>query len=97
MRQPRCRGRNADKGLSDSMECIVGEQRGFYGKWLEQLQRRNLLEGYQAKKFIKYINRVESLKEMDTDFILKTLGHIKVFWDGTLLLVFLDGTKIECK
>lgn len=34
---------------------------------------------------------------MDTDFMLKTLDHIKVFEDGTLLVVFLDGTEIECK
>ena len=37
------------------------------------------------------------LTEMDTDFMLKTLDHIKVFEDGTLLMVFLDGTEIECK
>ena len=29
--------------------------------------------------------------------MLKTLEHIKVFEDGTLLVVFLDGTEIECK
>ena len=39
----------------------------------------------------------EVLTEMDTDFMLKTLDHIKVFEDGTLLVVFLDGTEIECK
>lgn len=39
----------------------------------------------------------ETLTEMDTDFMLKTLDHIKVFEDGTLLVVFLDGTEFECK
>jgi len=34
---------------------------------------------------------------MDTDFILKTLNHIKVFEDGLLMVVFMDGTEIECK
>ena len=29
--------------------------------------------------------------------ILKTLDHIKVFEDGTLLVVFLDGSEIECR
>ena len=37
------------------------------------------------------------MTEMDTDFMLKTLDHIKVFEDGTLLVVFLDGTESECK
>lgn len=30
MCQPPCRGRNADKGLSDGLECISGEPRGFH-------------------------------------------------------------------
>lgn len=34
---------------------------------------------------------------MDTDFMLKTLAHIRVFEDGTLVVVFLDGMEIECK
>ena len=31
MRQPPRRGRNADKGLSDGLERIGGEPRGFHG------------------------------------------------------------------
>ena len=46
---------------------------------------------------IEYTDGAEPLTEMDTDFMLKTLDHIKVFEDGTLLVVFLDGTEIECK
>ena len=34
---------------------------------------------------------------MDTDFMLKTLDYIKVFENGTLLVVLLVGTEIECK
>ena len=37
------------------------------------------------------------MTEMDTDFMLKTLDHIKVFEDGTLAVMFLDGTETECK
>ena len=37
------------------------------------------------------------MTEMDTDFMLKTLDYIKVFENGTLLVVFLDGTEIECR
>ena len=55
------------------------------------------MECYRAEKFIEYTDGAESLTEMDTDFMLKTLNHIKVFEDGTLWVVFLDGTEIECK
>ena len=65
--------------------------------FMEQLQSENLLEDYRAEKLIEYTDGAEPLMEMDTDFMLKTLDHIKVFEDGTLLVVFLDGTEIECK
>ena len=76
---------------------LVENRADFMEQWTEQLQSENLLEGYRAEKFIEYTDGAEPLKEMDTDFMLKTLDHIKVFEDGTLLVVFLDGTEIECK
>ena len=97
MCQPPRRGRNADKGLSDGLERIGGEREDFMEQWTEQLQSENLLESYRAEKFIEYTDGAKPLTEMDTDFMLKTLDHIKVFEDGTLLVVFLDGTEIECK
>ena len=76
---------------------LVENRADFMEQWTEQLQSENLLEGYRAEKFIEYTDGAEPLTEMDTDFMLKTLDHIKVFEDGTLLVVFLDGTEIECK
>lgn len=55
------------------------------------------MTGYWVEKFMEYTKDTEQLKEMDTDFMLKTLDHIKVFEDGTLLVVFLDGSEIECR
>ena len=79
-------------------DCLLYTSReDFMEQWTEQLQSENLLEGYRAEKFIEYTDGAEPLTEMDTDFMLKTLDHIKVFGDGTLLVVFLDGTEIECK
>ena len=76
---------------------LVENREDFMEQWTEQLQSENLLEGYRAEKFIEYTDGAEPLTKMDTDFMLKTLDHIKVFEDGTLLVVFLDGTEIECK
>ena len=90
-------GRNADKGISDGLECVGENREDFMEQWTEQLQSENFLESYRAEKFIEYTDGAESLTEMDTDFMLKTLDHIKVFEDGTFLVVFLDGTEIECK
>ena len=76
---------------------LVENREDFMEQWTEQLQSENLLESYRAEKFIEYTDGAEPLTKMDTDFMLKTLDHIKVFEDGTLLVVFLDGTEIECK
>ena len=76
---------------------LLENREDFMEQWTEQLQSENLLESYRAEKFIEYTDGAKSLTEMDTDFMLKTLDHIKVFEEGTLLVVFLDGTEIECK
>jgi hypothetical protein len=76
---------------------LVENRENFMERWKEQMQGENLLEGYRAEKFMEYTDGAEPLAEMDTDFMLKTLDHIKVFEDGTLRVVFLDGTEIECK
>ena len=76
---------------------LVENREAFMERWKEQMQSENLLEGYRAEKFIEYTDGVQLLTEMDTDFMLKTLDYIKVFENGTLLVVFLDGTEIECR
>ena len=97
MRQPPRRGKNADKGISDGLECVGGKPRGFHGAVDRTVAEQDLLEGYRAEKFIEYTDGAEPLTEMDTDFMLKTQDNIKVFEDGTLAVMFLDGTETECK
>ena len=57
----------------------------------------DLLGGYRAEIFMEYTENLVKMTEMDTDLMLKTLDHIKVCEDGTLVVVFLEGTEIECK
>lgn len=76
---------------------LVENRESFLERWKEQMQGEDLLAGYRAEKFMEYTDGAESLVEMDTDFMLKTLDYIKVFEDGVLVVVFLDGTEIECK
>ena len=76
---------------------LVENRESFLERWKEQMQGEDLLVGYRAEKFMEYTDGAEPLVEMDTDFMLKTLDHIKVFEDGVLVVVFLDGTEIECK
>lgn len=97
MRQSPCRGRNVDTELSDGLECSGGEQSGFHGVVDGTDAEQEPVGRLSGREFIKYINGAGSLTEMDTDFMLKTLDHIKIFEDGMLVVMFLDGTETECK
>ena len=97
MCQPPCRGRNIDKGLSDGLECIGGEPRGFHGAVDGTAAEREPIGRLSGREVHRIHGWSRTFDGMDTDFMLKTLDHIKVFEDGTLLVVFLDGTEIECK
>lgn len=76
---------------------LVVNRDSFLKRWKKQRQSENLLECYRAERFIEYTEGTEPLTEMNTSFMLKTLDYIKVFEDGKLVVVFLDGTEIECK
>lgn len=75
---------------------LVENREIFLEQWKQQMQG-DLLAGYQAEKFVEYTKDAKPLKEMDTNFMLKTLDHIKIFEDGTRRVIFLNGTEIECK
>jgi hypothetical protein len=64
---------------------LAENRENFMERWKDQMQGENLLEDYWAEKFMEYTDRAMPLTDMDTDFMLKTLDHIKVFKDGTLL------------
>lgn len=76
---------------------ILENREYFIEKRKDQKQSENLLKGYRAERFIELVIGGEPIQKLETDFMLKTLDHIKVFEDGTLMVVFLGGTEIEFK
>ncbi|XKH51771.1 hypothetical protein LG275_06190 [Chryseomicrobium palamuruense] len=56
----------------------------------------NPLEQYRAVQFADITENAKHIKEIDTDFILRTLDHIKVFETGRIIIRFMDGTEMEC-
>lgn len=55
--------------------------------WEKQKKSENLLEVYRAMDFQELAKSGQPLEKMETDFMLQVLDHIKVFEDGTLMLV----------
>lgn len=73
---------------------ILENKEYFLRKWAEQEKSECLLEAYRAKDFRILVNNVV-IREMDINFMLRVLDCLKIFENGRLLLVFLDGTEIE--
>jgi len=43
------------------------------------------------------VQETEPMEKMETDCMLKILDYIRVCEDGNLVVVFLEGTEIECR
>jgi hypothetical protein len=95
--QQACGREYTGKSLCYGLECYIGEYGVFFQKWEQQKKSENLLEVYRAKDYQELTKDKMLIDKMDTDFMLRVLNHIKVFEDGRLMLMFLDGTEIECK
>ena len=76
---------------------ILENKEYFLRKWTEQGKSDDLLEVYRAKDFRELTKERVLTEKYDTDFMLRVMSCIKVFDDGKLLLMFLDGTEVECK
>ena len=64
-------------------------------EWEQAMVGDDLLARYRAKDFLQLTEKAEPIDEMDTDFMLRVLDYIKVYEEGTLVVVFLDGMEIE--
>ena len=73
---------------------LVSEKEQHKIRWKEQQENENLLIKYRATKFLKLIDEVGAVSEMNTDHMLATLECIKVFEDGQLTINFLDGAEV---
>ena len=69
----------------------------YYEWWKVQQESENLLEAYYAKRFVELTQTIDLEELVDDDFMLKVLSHIKIFEDGTLVVIFLDGSEVELK
>lgn len=76
---------------------ILENKEYFLQRWKQQEKSADLLEVYRAKDFRELANIDIMDGKMGTDFMLRVLDCIKVFENGQLIVVLLDGSGIECK
>ena len=76
---------------------MLENRENFLQKWEEMAKSEDLLLAYRAQDFTQIVKTAKPLEKIEIGLMLRVLDHIKVFDSGTLMVVFLDGTGIECK
>jgi len=86
-----------EKAFVMAWNAIMENKEYFIEKWEKRTKGDDLLAAYRAMLFIEFVQETELMKKMETNFMLKTLDHIRVCEDGNLVIVFLEGLEIECR
>jgi hypothetical protein len=60
----------------------------------DQQKVDDLLARYRATNFLKLVDEIGMITEMNTEHMLATLECIKFFEDGHLEIIFLDGYEV---
>lgn len=68
---------------------------GEVSEKLKEVFKKSNYESYSVQ-FADITEGAKHIKEIDTDFILRTLDYIKVFETGKIIIRFMDGTEMEC-
>ena len=59
------------------------------------MQGEDLLAKFRAMDFMEIMKNAQPIKELDINLMLRTVDCIKVYENGMVVTVFLDGTEIE--
>ncbi|MBV4424277.1 recombinase family protein [Clostridium tyrobutyricum] len=94
-----CTNRHVDDGTLHqafiyAWNSIITEKEQYIDKWKKQLENENFLIIYRAKQFLKIIEKVGVISEVNLDHLLATLECIKIFENGHMVIRFLEGTEI---
>lgn len=79
-----------------SWNALLDSREELKKKWETTAEFGNPLEQYRAVQFADITEGEKHIKGIDTDFILRTLDHIKVYGTGKIIIRFMDGTEMEC-
>lgn len=79
------------------MESAAGMSGLLVLEWEEKMQGEDLLARFRAMDFMEITKGAQPLQEVDIDLMLRTVECIRVYEDGMVVTVFLDGTEIEYK
>ena len=77
-----------------SWNSLLDNREELKRKWETLVEFANPLEQYRAVQFADMTENAEHITDIDTDFILRSFDHIKVYETGKIIIRFMDGTEI---
>jgi len=95
-----CTNRHIDEVVLEeayimAWNALIDNREVIKERWERFAEFGNPLEQYRAMQFADITEDGQHIKDFDTNFMLKTLDHVKVFESGKLLVTFMDGTEME--
>ena len=66
-------------------------------EWERKMQGNDLLAKFRAMDFMEVTKDARTIKELDIDLMLRTVNHLRVHKNRTVVTLFLDGTEISMK
>ncbi|QSX09666.1 recombinase family protein [Alkalibacter rhizosphaerae] len=75
---------------------LLEDREELMKKWEVVGEFGNPLRQYRAVQFADMAEMGHRIKEIDAEFVLKTLEHVKIFETGRIVVRFMDGREMEC-
>ena len=72
---------------------LLARREDHLPRWEAQKEDGSALAGFYAERFMVLTESKKPMKEIDLSIVAKTLDHVVVKKDGTLVFYLLDGTK----
>ena len=80
-----------EKAFVMAWNSVLENRESFLQKWEEMAKSEDLLLAYRAQDFTQIVKGAEPLEKMEIGLMLRVLNCIKIFEDGTLMVVFFRG------
>lgn len=81
------------KNNSARSQAQIKRREDHLPRWEAQKEEGSALAGFYAERFMVLTESKKPMKEIDLRIVAKTLDHVVVKKDGTLVFYLLDGTK----
>jgi site-specific DNA recombinase len=74
---------------------LVDNKETYLLEWQKIVRGDDLLKAYRTRELIGLVERVRHIESIPYGLMLKTLDHIEIGVDGSMMVVFLAGIMVQ--